>query len=218
MPPTMTGTSPSPAAREPVEHVGHQLHVRAGQDREADAVHVLGHGRRDDLLGREPDALVDHLEARVARTYGDLLGAVGVTVEPRLADQQPQPAAQLLAGRPHPVADGGQLGAGLGHADGAADAGGSPELAEHLAQRAGPLPRRRARRGPRRGSASIRLASVLAAAASAASASATSASSRWAFHAATRVERGLLGLRVGGHDRARRGRRSAATARWSRTG
>ncbi len=65
-------------------------------------MHVLGHRGRDDLLGREPDALVDDLEAGVAGAYGDLLGAVRVAVEPGLADQQPQPAArpQLLAGLP----------------------------------------------------------------------------------------------------------------------
>ena len=62
-------------------------------------MHVLGHRRGDDLLGREPDALVDDLEPGVARAYGDLLGAVGVSVQARLADQQPQPPAELLTGR-----------------------------------------------------------------------------------------------------------------------
>ena len=88
-----------PASRSPSSTAGHQLHVRAGQDREPDAVHVLGHGGGDDLLGRQPDALVDHLEAGVAGPDRDLLGAVGVAVEAGLADQQPQPAAELLAGR-----------------------------------------------------------------------------------------------------------------------
>ena len=37
----------------------------------------------DDLLGREPDALVDDLEPGVARPHGDLLGAVAVPVQPR---------------------------------------------------------------------------------------------------------------------------------------
>ena len=82
----------------PVEHGRDQLHVRAGQDREPDAVHVLGDRGRDDLLRRQPDALVDDLEAGVAGPHRDLLGAVGVAVEPGLADQQPQPAAELLAG------------------------------------------------------------------------------------------------------------------------
>ena len=108
---------------------------------------VLGDRGGDDLLRREPDALVDDLEAGVAGAYGDLLGAVGVPVETGLADQQPQPAAQLLAGRPDALADGGQLGARLGDADRAADAGRGAVLAEDLAQGAGPLPRGRARAG-----------------------------------------------------------------------
>src|ERR1700704_2819571 len=57
--------------------LGNEFHVRAGEDREADAVDVLGNGCRDDLRGRKPDALVDDLEAHVASAYGDLLGAVG---------------------------------------------------------------------------------------------------------------------------------------------
>ena len=105
-----------PGLAQPLEHRRHQLHVRAGEDRQPDAVHVLGDGGGDDLLGGQPDALVDHLEARVASAYGDLLGAVGVTVEAGLADQQPQPAAELLAGLPDPAPDRGQLGARLGDA------------------------------------------------------------------------------------------------------
>jgi len=90
-----------------VEDGGHQLHVGAGEDREADAVHVLGHGGGDDLLGRQPDALVDDLEAGVACPDRHLLGAVGVPVEAGLAHQQPQPPAELLAGLSHPLADRG---------------------------------------------------------------------------------------------------------------
>ena len=53
--------------------------------------------RARDLRGREPDALVDDLHARVARADRDLLGAVGVPVEPRLADEDLHAAAELLA-------------------------------------------------------------------------------------------------------------------------
>ena len=101
MPPTTTGTSPRAGLPQPVEHGRHELHVRAGQHRQADAVHVLVDRGRDDLRGGEPDALVDDLEAGVARPHRHLLGAVGVPVEPGLADQQPQPPAELLAGGPH---------------------------------------------------------------------------------------------------------------------
>ena len=66
-------------------------------------MHVLGHRGRDDLLGGEPDALVDDLEPGVAGPHGDLLGAVAVPVEPRLADEQPQPLAELLAGPARPA-------------------------------------------------------------------------------------------------------------------
>ena len=43
--------------------------------------------RRGDLRGRQPDALVDDVHAGVAGAHGDLLGAVGVAVEARLADE-----------------------------------------------------------------------------------------------------------------------------------
>ena len=83
---------------QPFQHVRHQLGVRAGEDRQADRVHVLGEGGVHDLLGRQPDALVDHLEAGVTGPHGDLLGAVGVPVQARLADQEAQLAdAQVLA-------------------------------------------------------------------------------------------------------------------------
>ena len=141
IPPTTTGTSSSPASCRPSQHRRHHLQVRAGQDRQADDVHVLLDGGRDDLRRGEPDALVDHLEAGVAGADGDLLGAVGVPVEPRLADQEPQPAAELLAGGPHPLADVGQRRVGLAAAAGRGHAGGRAVLAEHLAQHAGPLPR-----------------------------------------------------------------------------
>ena len=77
---------------EPPQHVGHQLGVPAGQDRQAHAVHVLGHRRGRDLRRGEPDAGVDHLEPGVAGPDGDLLDAVGVPVEAGLAQQQAQPA------------------------------------------------------------------------------------------------------------------------------
>src|SRR6185503_21100450 len=48
---------------------------------------LLAH-RIDDLLGRQPDALVDHLHAGIAGAHRDLLGAVGVAVEPGLADEE----------------------------------------------------------------------------------------------------------------------------------
>src|SRR4051794_27582738 len=72
---------------ELADHVRDQLHVRAGEDRQADHVNAFVDRRLGDLRRRQPDALVDHVEAGVAGAHGDLLGAVGVPVEPGLADQ-----------------------------------------------------------------------------------------------------------------------------------
>ena len=81
---------------EPAHHLGDQLEVRAGEDREADHVDVLLQRRLGDLLGGQADALVDHLHAGVAGAQGDLLGAVGVPVEAGLADQDLDPVPDLL--------------------------------------------------------------------------------------------------------------------------
>ena len=55
--------------------------------------------RLHDLLGAEPDAGVDHVEADVPRRHRDHLGAVRVAVEARLADHDPRPVADALAER-----------------------------------------------------------------------------------------------------------------------
>ena len=191
-----------PGRAEAVEHVGDQLHVRAGQDREPDAVHVLGHRGGHDLLRRQPDALVDHLEARVPGADGDLLGAVGVPVEARACRRA------AAAGRRAPRRSPGP-------------ARGPPPARRRPRRR---RPRRRPRsgrgtrrtpraacrptppwsrpRGPRPAWRAIRFASVLASAASAASAAVTAASSRCAFQRLDRVAaRTRSASRVGGHDR-----------------
>src|SRR5208283_3756782 len=49
-----------------------------------------------ELLWRRTDAGVDHVKARVARTHGDLLGAVRVAVQSGLADQELRALADLL--------------------------------------------------------------------------------------------------------------------------
>ena len=80
-------------------------------------MHVLGHRGRRDLRRCQPDALIDHLEAGVAGPHGDLLGAVGVAVQPGLADQQPQPAAEFGRGLIHFAAQDHQLLRGDGGPD-----------------------------------------------------------------------------------------------------
>src|SRR3954470_19252169 len=119
---------------EEADDLGHQLEVAAGEDRDAHDVDVLVPGGGGDLLGREPDALIDDLHARVAGGDGHLLGAVGVTVEAGLGHQQTRGAArqpaQLL----------GQLAeAVLAPANGGADPRGRPVLAKDLAEGARPL-------------------------------------------------------------------------------
>ena len=61
--------------------------VRAGEDAEADAVHVLLNGGVDDHLGGLAEAGVDDLHASVAEGAGDDLGAAVVAVEAGLGDQ-----------------------------------------------------------------------------------------------------------------------------------
>ena len=68
--------------------------------------------RARDLRRRQPDPLVDDLHARVARPHGDLLGAVGVPVEPGLADEDLHAAAELLGDAGDLVAQRGDVLAG----------------------------------------------------------------------------------------------------------
>ena len=105
-------------------------------------MHVLGERGADDLLGREPDALVDHLEAGVAGADRDLFGAVRVTVQTRLAHQQAQPSASEVFGRSgHGGPYGGERCACFGgdRDRRAAHPGGGTEFAEDVAQRPGPF-------------------------------------------------------------------------------
>ena len=91
----------------------------------------------DDFLRRQADALVDHLHAGIARAHRDLLGAVGMAVEPGLADQEGQ-AATELAGYPVDVgADVVEPADVVAH--GAADAGRRAVFAERFAQRPAPF-------------------------------------------------------------------------------
>ena len=99
-----------------------------------------------DLRRRQADALVDDFHADVAGAHGDLLGAVGVAVEARLADQELEAPAEL----------GGQLVDRGAHAverravagDGRLrDAGRCAVFAEHPAQRRAPFAGRHAGAG-----------------------------------------------------------------------
>ena len=195
-------------------HVRHELHVRAREDRQADAVDVLGHRRGDDLGRRQADALVDDLEAGVARAYGDLLGAVGVPVETGLADEQPQPAAELVAGA---AATFSRTAVSSAPASATPTTPLTPVGARYSPKtsRSAPAHSPDGRTGARTAArvASIRLSSVLASARSRSSASSTAAWSRCARHSTTSAIALASASGIGRHDRRRRGRRSAARAR-----
>ena len=140
------------AVAQRLHHGRDQLAVRAREDRQADDVDALLQRAGGDLRRRQPDALVDDVHADVAGAHGDLLGAVGVPVEARLADEDLQPPPDRLADAVDLVA---QLleRRGVGRAGRRlADAGGRAVLAEGLAQRAGPLAGGRARAARRRSS------------------------------------------------------------------
>ncbi len=86
MPPTTTSTSSSPCVAQQLHDPRTDVIVRARQDGQADDVGVFLEGRRDNLLGRLPQAGVDDFHARVTKGARDDLGAAVVPVETRLGD------------------------------------------------------------------------------------------------------------------------------------
>ena len=139
MPPTTTGTSSRPASPQPVSTSGTTDRCEPDSIDSPTTSTSSSTAAADDLRRRQPDARVDDLEAGVAGAHRDLLGAVGVTVQAGLADQELQRPAELLA----------QCRAPAPHLAASPRAppplapprhpGRRPVLAEHLAQRAGPL-------------------------------------------------------------------------------
>ena len=73
-----------------------ERHVRARQDRQTDDVDASSTAARTICAGRQADALVDDLHAGIAGAHGDLLGAVRMAVEARLADQKLDAPAELV--------------------------------------------------------------------------------------------------------------------------
>ncbi len=55
--------------------------MRSRQDRQPDNINVLGYRGGHNLLGGEANALVDDLEARIPRPYGDQTRAIDVRSE-----------------------------------------------------------------------------------------------------------------------------------------
>ena len=100
---------------------------------------LVDRGARD-ARRREANALVDHVHARVAGAHGDLLGAVRMAVQARLANQDLHPAPEALGHPLDAVAERGQRIVGRrGHR--VADPGRRAVLAEHRSQGRGPLAR-----------------------------------------------------------------------------
>ena len=99
-----------PLGAQPRQDFGDLGAVRAGEDRQADHVHALLERGGGDARRRQADAVVDHLEAAVARAQRDLLGAVGMAIEPGLADQHLGAPAQALG---QPVDPGAHAGEAL---------------------------------------------------------------------------------------------------------
>ena len=166
-----------------------------------DDVHALLHRGRDDLRRREPDALVDHLEADVAGAHGHLLGAVGVAVEPRLADEHAQRACPAPRRWPAPARARPAISRGRPLRRRAAD---TPVGARNSPNTSRSTPAHSPVVTPAFAQAieaSMRLASVLAASRSPSSAASTAAASRSAFHAADRLDGGGLHGRVDRLDR-----------------
>src|SRR4029078_10804108 len=69
-----------------VEDLGHERHVGAREDGDADGIGVLLQRRLDDLLGRLVQPGVDDLQAGVSQGTSDDLRAAVVPVESRLGD------------------------------------------------------------------------------------------------------------------------------------
>ena len=114
-------------------------------------MHALLRARLDDFGGRQADAVVDDLHAGVARAHRDLLGAVGMAVEARLADQEFQPPAELQRDALDLGAHAVELAGALARRRG--DAGRRAIFAEDLAQASRPIRRWSRPPWPRRSTA-----------------------------------------------------------------
>ena len=73
------------------------VHVRAGQDRQADHVRILLERRGDDLLGRLAQPGVDHFHPGVTQRARDHLRATIVAVQTGLGDDDANVAHQGLS-------------------------------------------------------------------------------------------------------------------------
>src|SRR3989338_9127141 len=66
---------------------GNQHSVGTGKDAQTDEMHPFLQGRFDNLLRRQANSRIDNLHSRISRPDGNLLGAAGMAVKPRFADE-----------------------------------------------------------------------------------------------------------------------------------
>jgi hypothetical protein len=65
MPPAITGTFARSRSAQFLQNRLHQFHMASGKDRQADHMHPFFLRRLGNLLRRQPDAVVDDLEADI---------------------------------------------------------------------------------------------------------------------------------------------------------
>jgi hypothetical protein len=110
MPPTITGTSLEPLGPR-IRAITSRTSGTCEPDRidRPTTMHAFLQRGVDDLGRRQADALVDDLHAGIAGAHGDLLGAVGMAVEARLADEEFDAAAELPSTRARHLAHGFEI-------------------------------------------------------------------------------------------------------------
>ena len=79
-------------AAQQLEDAGHERHVRAREDRDADGVGILLDDRLDDLLGRLVQPRIDDFHACIAKSPCDDLCSAIVAIEPGLRNDHADPA------------------------------------------------------------------------------------------------------------------------------
>src|SRR5262245_13409820 len=159
--------------------------MRARQDGEPDDVHVFFDGCCSDGVGGEANAVIDDVHTGIAGARRDLFGAVGMAVEPGLADQKLQAAAELFR---HAVDLGADVIESLGVVThGGADPGRRPIFAECGSRGAPPHSPVVTPALAQVIEAGMMLAPLFAAWRSFSSAAATALPSRWSRHACNRA-------------------------------
>ena len=67
-------------------NITNEVYMAARQDGQADHMRLFLYSLFDDFFRRETDTVIAHIHANLARLGGNLFGAVGVTIQARLAE------------------------------------------------------------------------------------------------------------------------------------